>query len=410
MRAIQLAKAALYAGARLLMDHLGRGRRGRDPPGRRLRQPHRRAPRDGPGPRPGLRPGARLVHRQCGRDRGAHRAAVRRGARRRSRPSCGASRRSRPRSSRGSRSTSWRRWRSRTGRAPHAQPRARRGPARAAARPPPVAAPAATVAAGAIRIRPDPTASTTDADRPRQPATEAAEPEEIPMTEDTTHRRSGGRAARQAARAHLKAQHVPFLTRKLAPFEVLCEEGLVAHRGERGHDPRRRWAWSSAATRTRSTLLAERRCRRPGRARPLPARPVPVHRPGVGAARVHAARPQPGAQRPHRRQRHGLRAGLRLAVRARPRRRPALRDDRGLPQLREARLPEPVPPPQRRHRLRAGRPAGQQAPLRHGRGAPAVQRQAVHGLRDPRRRGRRTRWRWRGSCSGPTTSRTTRSS
>jgi len=46
------------------------------------------------------------------------------------------------------------------------------------------------------------------------------------MTDETTHRRSGGRAARQAARAHLHAQSVPFLTRKLAPFEVLDEEGL----------------------------------------------------------------------------------------------------------------------------------------------------------------------------------------
>ena len=46
------------------------------------------------------------------------------------------------------------------------------------------------------------------------------------MIEDTTHRRSGGRAARQAARATLNAQHIPYLTRKLAPFEVLNEEGL----------------------------------------------------------------------------------------------------------------------------------------------------------------------------------------
>src|SRR6476659_5793408 len=39
-------------------------------------------------------------------------------------------------------------------------------------------------------------------------------------------RRSGGRAARQAARLASHAEHVPFLTRKLAPFEVLDEEGL----------------------------------------------------------------------------------------------------------------------------------------------------------------------------------------
>ena len=39
-------------------------------------------------------------------------------------------------------------------------------------------------------------------------------------------RRSGGRAARQALRFASHAETVPFLTRKLAPFEVLGEEGL----------------------------------------------------------------------------------------------------------------------------------------------------------------------------------------
>ncbi len=47
------------------------------------------------------------------------------------------------------------------------------------------------------------------------------------MTAESTHRRSGGRAARQAARLHAHAESVPFLTRKLAPFEVLSEEGLA---------------------------------------------------------------------------------------------------------------------------------------------------------------------------------------
>jgi trimethylamine---corrinoid protein Co-methyltransferase len=44
--------------------------------------------------------------------------------------------------------------------------------------------------------------------------------------DDTTRRRSGGRAARQAARLASHAEHIPFLTRTLAPFEVLGEEGL----------------------------------------------------------------------------------------------------------------------------------------------------------------------------------------
>ena len=39
--------------------------------------------------------------------------------------------------------------------------------------------------------------------------------------------RSGGRAARQAARAERAIEEVPFLTRRLAPFEVLSEEGLA---------------------------------------------------------------------------------------------------------------------------------------------------------------------------------------
>jgi trimethylamine--corrinoid protein Co-methyltransferase len=48
------------------------------------------------------------------------------------------------------------------------------------------------------------------------------------MTETTTPRlRTGGRAGRQAARASHHIARVPFLTRSLAPFEVLNEEGLA---------------------------------------------------------------------------------------------------------------------------------------------------------------------------------------
>jgi trimethylamine---corrinoid protein Co-methyltransferase len=45
------------------------------------------------------------------------------------------------------------------------------------------------------------------------------------MTE--TRRRSGGRAARQAARMHAHVERVPFLTRTMAPVEMLSEEGLA---------------------------------------------------------------------------------------------------------------------------------------------------------------------------------------
>ena len=46
------------------------------------------------------------------------------------------------------------------------------------------------------------------------------------MTEEIHTRRTGGRAGRQAARAHAAVERVPFLTRALKPFEVLDEEGL----------------------------------------------------------------------------------------------------------------------------------------------------------------------------------------
>ncbi len=44
--------------------------------------------------------------------------------------------------------------------------------------------------------------------------------------DDNPRRRSGGRAARQAARLASHLEHIPYLTRTLAPFEVLGEEGL----------------------------------------------------------------------------------------------------------------------------------------------------------------------------------------
>jgi trimethylamine--corrinoid protein Co-methyltransferase len=47
------------------------------------------------------------------------------------------------------------------------------------------------------------------------------------MTETTPRLRTGGRAGRQAARASHHIARVPFLTRTLAPFEVLNEEGLA---------------------------------------------------------------------------------------------------------------------------------------------------------------------------------------
>ena len=40
-------------------------------------------------------------------------------------------------------------------------------------------------------------------------------------------RRGGGREGRRAARLHEVVEKVPFITRTLAPFEILSEEGLA---------------------------------------------------------------------------------------------------------------------------------------------------------------------------------------
>jgi trimethylamine---corrinoid protein Co-methyltransferase len=54
------------------------------------------------------------------------------------------------------------------------------------------------------------------------------------MSETRTGRRSGGRAARQAARLHAVVEKVPFIKRTMAPFEVVSEEGLalIEHNAE----------------------------------------------------------------------------------------------------------------------------------------------------------------------------------
>ena len=69
VRAIQLAKAALYAGVRLLMDQLGIEAVDEIRLAGRLRQPDRHDPRDDPRAHPRLRPRPRRVGRQRGRDR-----------------------------------------------------------------------------------------------------------------------------------------------------------------------------------------------------------------------------------------------------------------------------------------------------------------------------------------------------
>ena len=117
--------------------------------------------------------------------------------------------------------------------------------------------------------------------------------------DERPRRRTGGRDARHAARLHAEVEHEPFLTRTLAPYEVLNEEGLSLIEWnadtilqEVGIDFR--------GDETRETLRLGG-ADVDGRARAVPARPVPLDHPGQRAATVHAVRPQPRAERHDRR-------------------------------------------------------------------------------------------------------------
>ena len=59
-----------------------------------------------------------------------------------------------------------------------------------------------------------------------------------PMIDDTIRRRAGGRAARQAARAHDTTVHPPYLTRTHGALRGPLGGGAGAHRAQRRHDPR----------------------------------------------------------------------------------------------------------------------------------------------------------------------------
>ena len=223
VRQIQLAKAALYAGCRLLMDTLGIETVDRirlaGAFGAHIDPVHALVL----GLVPDCDPVERDVRRQRGRDRRADRAVEPRGPRARSRTSSAAWRRSRPRSSRGSRSTSSARWASRTR-------RIRRRGWRRSFRCPPRGAraerPATSAAAAAGPERPRPA-------RPRG----APHERDRESDADAPRRRTGGRAGRQAARAASAPERVPYITRTLPPFEVLTEEGLEIDRAQRRHDP-----------------------------------------------------------------------------------------------------------------------------------------------------------------------------
>ena len=377
VRQIQLAKAALHAGCRLLMERYGIERVDRDPARGSLRRAHRPRSRPRARARPRLRPGRRHLGGQRGRHRRAHRPPE-------------------PRRARGDRARRPPRREDRDG-GRAALPGALRPRDGDPARDRPVRAAGAERAAPAANERPPDAAAATSADSgPAAAGTESAARGER-HDRDERPRAAAGRRGRRRGCSRTSSS-VPFLTRTLAPFEVLSEEGLATARGERRHGSSRRSGSSSATRRTRSSCFAARA--RTSRASACGSRAgLPLARPGDRAAQLHAGRAQPGERRRLRRAGHDLRAGVRLAVRPRPRRRPPLRDDRGLPQLREARLRVAVAAPLRRHRLRAGRRAGQQAPLRHGLRAHALLGQAVHGLGHAARARAATRSRWRASCS-----------
>ena len=161
-------------------------------------------------------------------------------------------------------------------------------------------------------------------------------------------------------------------------------------------DPERRGARDHRGQ-CRDRALGDRRQlrREPRRARPLargrrdgggragahPARPCPpalCHR----ALDLHPARPQSREIGRDRRQQAGAGAGLRPALRARRRLGAALCDHGRLREVREARLHVEVDAPFGRHRLRADRRRGEQAPPRHALCAHVAVGQTLHGLGD----------------------------
>ena len=200
--------------------------------------------------------------------------------------------------------------------------------------------------------------------------------------------RGDGRRARSSGR-HAVVASQPFLTRPLQPVELVSEEGLeLLERNadiilrEVGIEVRdypsavERFAAAGADVDGARVRFPPGLCRQLVSTAPAtytqharnPANSVQIG----GTATVFA--PNYGSPFVH-----DLDAGRRYAT---------LADFENFVQ---ARLPPPAPPPLRRHGVRAGRRAGQQAAPRHGVRPPALERQGVHGLGDGRRAGGRQR-------------------
>ena len=197
--------------------------------------------------------------------------------------------------------------------------------------------------------------------------------------DDPQRRRSGGRAARQALRLAAHAEHVPFLTRKLAPFEVLGEEGLslIEHNADT--------ILEEVGIEFRGDPEALRLLRDAGA--DVDGERVRFPR-GMCRQIVQATAPRQFTQYARNPERNVEIGGMHTVFAPNygspfvrdldsGRRYGTIEDFRNFVKLAYAVAP---PPPLGRDGLRAGRRAGQQAPPRHGLFAHPLQRQAVHGL------------------------------
>ncbi len=192
-----------------------------------------------------------------------------------------------------------------------------------------------------------------------------------------------GREARRSARAKASLASIPYITRKIPLTELVSEEGLATI--ERNAETLlqeigvefREFPRALELFRGAGCDIKGERVRFPrGLARRLCATTPSQYV-------QHARNPERNVH--DRRRCDGVCAQLRLPVRPRPRQGPPLRHARRLPEFRQARVSEPLYPPFRRHGVRAGRSAGQQAALRDGVRPSQIFRQAVHGLGDQAR-------------------------